>query len=118
MVIDTGAANLTIGAVMSKVGEGQEKILCNGSATLSATERNYCVTMRGLLALVRFTSRFRQYLLCRPFTLRTNHRSLLWPANLQDRKGRLARWFDKQASCIATQSHSRDDPMVSNVPVR
>lgn len=68
-----------------------------GRRRLSATEQNYYTTRRELLAAVEFTSHFRQYLLGRSFTLRTDHSSLRWLTRLREPEGQLARWLEKLA---------------------
>lgn len=68
-----------------------------GSRRLSSTEQNYCTTRRDLLAVVEFVSHFRQYLLGRPFTVRTDHSSLRWLTRLREPEGQLACWLEKLA---------------------
>ena len=75
MLLDTDASDTGIGAVLSQVQHGRERVLAYGSRKLSKTEQNYCTTRRELLAVVEFTSHFRQYLLGRHFTVRTDHSS-------------------------------------------
>ncbi|XP_076748173.1 uncharacterized protein LOC143421991 [Maylandia zebra] len=95
--LDTDASNCGIGAILSQVQGGEERVLAYGSRWLSATEQNYCTTRRELLAVVAFTSHFRQYLLGRPFTVRTDHSSLRWLTRLREPEGQLARWLEKLA---------------------
>ncbi|MGH0121890.1 UNVERIFIED_CONTAM: hypothetical protein FKN15_067186 [Acipenser sinensis] len=97
LILDTDASNYGIGAVLSQVQEGEECVLVYGSRRLSPTEQNYCTTRRELLAVVAFTSHFRQYLLGRFFTVRTDHSSLLWLMRMKEPEGQLARWLEKLA---------------------
>ncbi|XP_037834631.1 uncharacterized protein LOC112450568 [Kryptolebias marmoratus] len=97
LLLDTDASDCGIGAVLSQIQEGEERVLAYGSKCLSATERNYCTTRRELLAVVEFTSHFRQYLLGRHFTIRTDHSSLRWLTRLREPEGQLARWLEKLA---------------------
>jgi len=76
--LDTDASNIAIGAVLSQMQDGEEKVIAYGSRTLIAAERNYCVTRRELLAIVYFTKQFRTYLLGSEFLLRTDHSALRW----------------------------------------
>ncbi|CAC5378800.1 unnamed protein product [Mytilus coruscus] len=62
-ILDTDACDTGIGAVLSQVQEGQEKVIAYGSRTLNKAERNYCVTDKELLALRYFIEYYRQYLL-------------------------------------------------------
>ena len=43
-ILDTDASLDTIGAVLSQVQDGKERVIAFGSRTLSPAERNYCVT--------------------------------------------------------------------------
>ena len=83
-ILDTDASNHSLGAVLSQVHDGKEKVVCCDSRLLSKEERNYCVTRRELLAVVVFTNKFRSYLLGKPFRLRTDHGSLLWLHNFKE----------------------------------
>ena len=94
-ILDTDASNHSLGAVLSQVHDGKEKVVCYDSRLLSKEERNYCVTRRELLAVVVFTNKFRSYLLGKPFRLRTDHGSLLWLHNFKEPEGQLARWIEK-----------------------
>ena len=94
-ILDTDASNHSLGAVLSQIQDGKERVVCFDSRLLSKEERNYCVTRRELLAVVVFTNKFRPYLLGRPFRLRTDHGSLLWLHNFKEPEGQLARWIEK-----------------------
>ncbi|XP_067667689.1 uncharacterized protein [Haliotis asinina] len=92
-ILDTDASNFAMGAVLSQVQDGSEKVIAYASKTLSKQERNYCVTRRGLLAVVTFIKYFRHYLYGREFLIRTDHVSLRWLLNFKDPEGQLARWL-------------------------
>ena len=77
-ILDTDASNEAIGAVLSQIQDGQEKLIAHGSRTLLSAEKNYCVTRKEMLALVYFIKHFKHYLLGREFILRTDHGSLVW----------------------------------------
>ena len=97
LLLDTDASDWGIGAVLSQVQEGEERVLAYGSRRMSATEQNYCTTRRELLAAIEFTSHFRQYLLGRSFIIRTDHSSLRWLTRMKEPEGQLARWLEKLA---------------------
>ena len=61
-ILDTDASGDGIGAVLSQVQDGEEKVLAYASRKLSNPERNYCVTRRELLAVVVYLKNFKQYL--------------------------------------------------------
>ena len=51
------------------------------SKTLTPAEKNYCVTRRELLAVVKGMKHFRPYLYGRHFRLRTHHACVVMPKN-------------------------------------
>ena len=77
-ILDSAASDYGIEAVLSQVEDGQEKVISYASRLYSTAERRYCVTRKELLAVVFFLKQFRQYLLERSFTVRTDHAALLW----------------------------------------
>src|SRR5260221_14351271 len=93
--LDTDASNFAIGAVLSQVQDGEEKVIAYASRMLNTAERNYCVTRRELLAVVHFTKQFRPYLLGNEFLLRTDHSALRWLKLTPEPIGQQARWLEK-----------------------
>ena len=93
-ILDTDACDFSIGAVLSQIQDGRERVIGYASRTLSKTERNYCVTDRELLAVVHFTNHYKHYLLGREFTVRTDHQALKWLFSLKEPKNRVARWIE------------------------
>jgi len=75
-VLDTDASEYQIGAVLSQIQDGEEKVMYYAGRKLNQNEVNYCVTRKELLAIVHFTKLFRQYLLRRRFVIRTEHAAL------------------------------------------
>ncbi|MCG8625946.1 MAG: Ty3/Gypsy family RNase HI domain-containing protein, partial [Proteobacteria bacterium] len=68
-VVDTDASLTGVGAVLSQLQDGQEKVIYY-SSSLSKAEKNYCATRRELLAVIKALRRFHPYLYGRPFKLR------------------------------------------------
>ena len=91
-ILDADASNQSIGAVLSQVQDGEERVICYASRTLTKPEKNYCVTRKELLAVVNFVRSFRHYLLGQKFTVRTDHRALLWLWSFKEPDGQVARW--------------------------
>ena len=94
-ILDTDASNFGIGAVLSQVQDGEERVLAYASRALSKPERNYCVTRRELLAIVHFTGYFRHYLYGTHFKVHTDHGSLRWLYNFKEPEGQVARWIER-----------------------
>ena len=94
-ILDTDASNVAIGAQLSQVQGGAEKVIAFASFALTACQRRYCTTRKELLSVVRFTNHFRHYLLGRQFLVRTDHHSLLWLMNFKRLEGQLARWHEE-----------------------
>ncbi|KAI4896948.1 hypothetical protein NFI96_002745 [Prochilodus magdalenae] len=92
-VLDKDASNLGIGAVLSQVQGGVERVIAYYSRALNKSERNYCFTRRELLAVVACLRHFRHYLYATPFVLRTDHASLAWLMRFKELEGQVARWI-------------------------
>ena len=92
-ILDTDASLFGMGAVLSQVHDGQERVVAYASKTLNRAQRNYCTTRRELLAVVTFVKHFRHYLYGTKFLIRTDHASLRWLTNFRDPEGVLARWL-------------------------
>ena len=99
-VLDTDASNVGIGAVLSQVHQGHERVIAYYSQALSKPERNYSTTRYELLAIVKAINHFHPYLYGRKFTIRTDHASLQWLLNFKNAEGQIARWLDKLQTCI------------------
>ena len=76
-ILDTDASDFAIGAVLSQVFDGQERVISYASKTLSKSERRYCVTRKELLALVHF-----------------DRGSLRWLMKSKSPEGQVARWLE------------------------
>ena len=77
-ILDTDASGEGLGAVLSQVIDGRERVIAYASRVLFKAERKYCATRWEMLALVWAACHFRPYLSGRRFTLRTDHNSLRW----------------------------------------
>ena len=97
-ILDTDASNVGMGAVLSQLQDGVEKVICYFSKTFSRSERKYCVTRRELLAVVASIKHFHHYLYGKYFKVRSDHGALSWLFNFKNPEGQLARWFEVLAS--------------------
>ncbi|KAF8790657.1 Retrovirus-related Pol polyprotein like [Argiope bruennichi] len=61
-ILDTDVSLESIGAVLSQEIDGQERVIAYFSKCLSRQERNYCVTRKELLAIVKAVENFYPYL--------------------------------------------------------
>ena len=90
-IVDTDASNVGIGGVLSHVQDGSEHVIAYFSKTLSKAERNYCVTRRKLLAIVKTLEHFHKYLYGQEFHLHTDHSALTWLLSFRNLEGQTAR---------------------------
>ena len=104
-ILDTDASNEGIGAVLSQLQGGRERVICYASRSLNKAERNYCTTRKELLAVVVFLKQFRQYIYGQKVTVRTDHGALRWLLNFRDIQGQMARWLQVIAEYDITIIH-------------
>ena len=90
-ILDTDASNFGLGGVLSQIQDNQERVVAYCSRALRPSQRRYCTTKREMLAVVAMCIQFRSYLRGARFTLRTDHKSLVW----------LHRFKDTEACCPA-----------------
>jgi transposase InsO family protein len=120
-ILDTDASDLAMGAVLSQVQEGVERVVAYASRTFNRVQRNYCVTRKELLAVVTFLRQFKQYLYGRHFTVRTDHSALTFLRKSKELIGQSGRWvefieeFDFEIVHRPGTSHANADAM-SRVP--
>jgi len=93
-ILDTDASDSGLGAVLSQVHNGCERVVAYAGRSLTKAERRYCVTRKELLAVVFFVKYFKHYLYGRRFLIRTDHSSLKWLLHFKNPEGQLARWID------------------------
>jgi len=94
-ILDTDASNYGIGTVLSQKQGGTEKVIAYFSRVFDKSERNYCVTRRELLAIVKSLKTFHHYLYGNRFIVRTDHISLRWLMSFKNLEGQLARWLER-----------------------
>ena len=91
-LIATDASDSAIGAVLSQVQEGAEKVIAYWSRQLTKAERNYSTIEREALAIVKAVKEFYPYLYGHEFVLLTDHQPLVHLNNRRDVGGRISRW--------------------------
>ena len=92
-VLDTDASNFGLGGVLSQIQSGVECVIAYCSRALRPSQRKYCIMKREMLAVVSMCIQFRSYLRGAKFTLRTDHKSLVWLHRFKDTEGMMARWL-------------------------
>ena len=93
-ILDTDASNHHIGAVISQVQQGQERVIAYYSRTLNKSERNYCITRKELLAIVAAVKHFRPYLYGKQFKVQTDHGALTWLMKFKHPEAQVAHWIE------------------------
>ena len=102
-ILVTGASGYGLGGVLSQVQDGEERVIAYVSKTRA--KRNYCVTRRELMAVVKFVKHFKQYLYGREVIVRTDHAALKWLLNFKNLEGQLARWIEVLSGYSLTIQH-------------
>ena len=92
-ILDTDASNFGLGSVLSQAQNDVECVIAYCSRTLRPSQRKYCTTKREMLAAVSMCIQFQSYLRGDKFTIRTDHKSLVWRHRFKDTEGMMARWL-------------------------
>jgi hypothetical protein len=77
-ILNTDASDRSIGAVLTQLQDGYERVIAYAGRCLNRAESNYCMTLKELLAVVNFVKPFRHFLIGKSFILRTDHAALTW----------------------------------------
>jgi hypothetical protein len=94
-VLDCDASGNACGAVLQQRSGEELRVLGYYSQCFSKEEKNYCVTRRELLAVLKALEHFRGYVLGHNVTVRTDHAALSWLMKLHCPDGQLARWLER-----------------------
>jgi len=92
-ILGTNASDQNVSAVLSQVQESREIVVAYCSKFLSPTERNYCITRKELLAVIKSVKYYRPYPYGRRFRLATDHPSLIWLCKRAEPSSQVAKWF-------------------------
>ena len=92
-VLQTDASDRGVGAVLSQSeDDGNDKPVAYFSRRLLPREERYSTIEKECLAIKLAVQAFHVYLMGRPFTIQTDHRSLAWLDRMKDTNARLTRW--------------------------
>ena len=94
-ILDMDASQERLGAVLSQVQQGVERVIAYYNRALLRPEQNYCVTCKELLALLSAVGHFHPYLYGREFVIQVDHASLQWLLQFKEPEGQIARWLEK-----------------------
>ena len=103
--VDTDASKDRVGAVLSQIQDGEERVIGYYSKTFTSPERNCCVTRRELLAVVKGVKHFRSYLYGQQFNLRTDYASFMWLRRRKEPSDQVAWWLETLAEFRYTLVH-------------
>ena len=104
-LLQTDFSGLGLGAVLSQVQNGKERLIAAASRKASKYERNYS-SFKGELAAVIFGVRKFHHMLCgRKFVAITDHAALKHLATLKEPRGITARWIECLSSYDFTVRH-------------
>ena len=112
-ILDSDASDSRLGAVLSQVQSGKERVIVYAAPSLSKAERNYSTLRNEQLALGWATENFETFLYGQHFLARTDHSALPWLENLKTPRSQVARWLERlsdlvrwnivQVSCMVMQ---------------
>jgi hypothetical protein len=94
LILDVDASDSGLGAGLSMLINGIEKSIAYASRTYTPTESRYCITRKELTGLIFGLQKFRQFLLSKPFTIRTDHAPLITLQKNPNPSSQMLRWID------------------------
>lgn len=90
--IHCDASNVGVGAMLTQVQDGQERVIAYYSSKLTPDQQKYFTTEKECLAVILALENFRKYIEGTRVTVYTDHASLLWLHKFKESNGRLVRW--------------------------
>ena len=93
-ILTTDYSKDNLGAILSQVQEGEEKMISATGRKTTSFEKNYASHKGELAAIIYGLRQFEHILRYRPFTVRTDSGALKHLHNLKDPKGIMARWLN------------------------
>ena len=84
----------SIGAVLSQVQDGAERVIIYGAKRLNSAQANYSSNKGEIYAAIYFITLWKYYLSHRKFILRTDHQAMRWIRTMAEPKGMILRWLE------------------------
>ena len=75
-IVTTDASTKGIGAILSQIIYGKQKVIAHASRTLIPGERNYSVTQLELLSIIHHLVKFQHNLVGRKLKLHSDHKNI------------------------------------------
>ncbi|MEE4247031.1 MAG: reverse transcriptase domain-containing protein [Kangiellaceae bacterium] len=91
-ILDVDASDQAVGGNLLQLQDGKETVIAYASQAMNEHQKNYCTTMKEMLALVQFLEHYRPYLVGKKFLVRTDHSALQWIRKCRGARGILGRW--------------------------
>jgi len=116
-IVDTDASNEGVGAVLSQIQDGGERVIAYMSKSMNKHERSYCITRKELLAVITALKHFHIYLYGQEILVRTDNSAVSWIKTLKVPTGQVARWLQELNTYNITvvhragRSHSNADAL-------
>ena len=104
-ILDTDASQKAVGAVLSQVSNGHERVIAYMSQSMNVHEQSYCTTRKELLAVVCGLRKFHSYLYGQSIRLRTDNAAVSWLRSLKQPTGQVARWIQEIETYTLTVEH-------------
>ena len=109
-ILSTDASHDAIGAVLSQIQNGKERVISYFSQTLTTTQMKWSTYDRELWAIIASIRHYRHFLRCQHFTILTDHQPLLalhkFPIQ-DDASGRRTRWIVELGLYKFTLTHKK-----------
>ena len=93
LVVHCDASNVGLGAVLSVVVEGEERVVSYASRTLKDSEQKYAPIQKEALAIIFALKQFHYYLYGQSFTVVTDHCPLTYLKSMSAKSLMMQRWI-------------------------
>ncbi|KAL1122643.1 hypothetical protein AAG570_002970 [Ranatra chinensis] len=106
-VITTDASQVALGAILTHVDFEGDRPVAHVSKMLTPAESRYSAIERVLLGVVWAVEHFRPYVWGRQFTIKPDHKPMVWVEGLKETSVRVTRWKEWLAPYNFRITHTR-----------